>query len=77
MIVLKILAALLFVAAIIGFNVRTDSWRNRRKRERRKIQDRRKRIGRRTNDAVGRFNKHHDRRMTSDRRKGPLTRRHH
>jgi len=68
--------ALLLVLLLIAFNVRTNKWRNRRKKERREVEDRRGNKGRRKRNGLEHESELPDRRHESERRVGPVTRRH-
>lgn len=76
MVYAAIALSVLFVILLIAFNVRSNSWRNRRKSLRRKIKDRRIHKGRRKNNDLEHESSLADRRMHTDRRVGPVTRRH-
>ena len=68
--------SLLFVFLLIAFNVRSNHWRNRRKKQRREVPDRRVNKGRRKRNNLDHESSLPDRRHGGDRRVGPETRRH-
>ncbi len=76
MVYAAIAVSVLFVVLLIAFNVRTNSWRNRRQSQRRKIADRRVNKGRRESNNLEHESGLAERRLHADRRVGPVTRRH-
>lgn len=76
MVYAAIAGSLFFIVLLLALTIRSNGWRNRRKAQRRIVSDRRVDSGRRKRNTLEHESSLPNRRIGSDRRIGPVTRRH-